>query len=463
MTAMMWEEMADPKNAVFFVDLVSDKSIFYRHAISSELGGYVHIRDETGKMIYSYDVEDKTISLSSVPFPTCHMLLWECRLEGDHREAQCIIDSKREGEDKMLATSVMDDKVEFNSMMSESGLQNIPFHLLEMIMEFCVGVEYMHFRATCKRCHLAAPLIPWSNKETATLISPWLMVVDKNQGIITFTDPVFGDKYFMRNSLVSIHDDTICCSRFGWVLFHSSADVTFVNPFTSAIRKLPATWRFLDSVCFSAPPTSPDCMVAGFTLRGEPHVYIHLVAREQTWRRIRLYDGPSSFCFPTLYGRDLYTISKNGELYAFRNIVQQQAQEQDYVWSKVVGAQSRFGQYFLVNCDQHLLLVIVGHFGETVEVFKLNDHKREWEMIESIGRYTIYISRTTCLSMEAKTSEMENKIFFPRLHSKNGKIVFYSLKTCRFHTFDGKNIIKENSNIGIEHVNPNVWIEPSWS
>ncbi|KAL6586477.1 hypothetical protein OROMI_001465 [Orobanche minor] len=464
LTRTMWEEMADLKNAVFFVDLFCNYSIFYHHAIASELEGYVHIRDEMGKMIYSYDVEDKTISLSSVPFPTCHLSFRECRLEGDHREAQCILDSKREGEDTMLATSVMDDKVEFNSLMHESGLENIPFHILEMIMELCVGLEYMHFRATCKRCHLAAPLMQWSNKEAATLISPWLMVVDKNKGIITFTDPLFGDKYFMRKSEVPILHGTICCSRFGWLLFRSVyLNLVFVNPFTSDIRKLPAPWRYLDSVCFSAPPSSPDCMVAGFTLKGEPYVYIHLVAREQTWRRIRLnFDGagPYTFCFPTLYGRDLYTIRKNGEVYVFKNIVQEQ--EQDYSWSQVVGAQSRFGQYYLVNCDQHLLLVMVGRFGETVEVFKLNDRKKEWEMIESIGRHMIYISPSTCLSIEAKTSEMENKIFFPRLHSKNGKVVFYSLETCRFHTFNGKNI-EENSNVGIEHVNPNVWIEPSWS
>nr|GEZ45249.1 4-coumarate--CoA ligase-like 7 [Tanacetum cinerariifolium] len=51
---------------------------------------------------------------------------------------------------------------EFNSTTDESHL---PFDLLELIMlEFCVGLEYINFRTTCKRCHLAAPIIKWCNQ-----------------------------------------------------------------------------------------------------------------------------------------------------------------------------------------------------------------------------------------------------------------------------------------------------------
>lgn len=63
---MMWEEMKDLKDAVFFLDLADECSVFYCNAIGSELGGYVHIRGRTGKVVYSYDAKDKTISLSSM-------------------------------------------------------------------------------------------------------------------------------------------------------------------------------------------------------------------------------------------------------------------------------------------------------------------------------------------------------------------------------------------------------------
>ncbi|PWA63441.1 hypothetical protein CTI12_AA355820 [Artemisia annua] len=443
-TSMMWEEMVDLKDALFFVDLSRDYSIFYRRAIASELGGYVHIHYEMCNMIYSYDFQDKTISLSSSKLsPSSHLSLWEgVRLEGEAKWTQ----EKDDNDDKKTI----------------------------MIMELCVGVEYMHFRATCKRCHLAAPLIQWSNKTSLaslkrySVASPWLMVVDKNRGFLTFTDPMFGDKYFMKKLEVSVslRYEKICCSRYGWLLFYSSyfgsdRDLVFFNPFTNDIRKLPHVGRYLDTCSFSASPTSPNCMVIGFTLNGEPQAYIHSVGRERFWRMLRLGPDPYPICFPTFYSQDVYALCKEGELYVLKNFARE-----DYSWEQVVAARTSScpfsPQQFLVKRDQHLLLVTVGKFGEYVEVFKLNNCAKEWEKIDCLGRHMIYISGRTCLCIEAKTPEMENKIYFPRLHSKNGKIVFYSLETSRYHTFSGKNII-EDVTYGLEHVYPHTWIEPSWS
>ncbi|KAI3714138.1 hypothetical protein L1987_72728 [Smallanthus sonchifolius] len=440
------------------------------HAIASELGGYIHIRDEMGIMMYSYDVEDKTISLSSMAYPTSHVSLWECRLEGDHEDSELTLDSEKEEDkdDKITVRSLIDDEVELN----ESRLLNLPFHLLVTIMDHCIGVEYMCFRATCKSCHLAAPLIQWSNKTALTrlhkysVLSPWLMVVDKNKDIISFTDPMFGDKYFMKRSLVCISNERIRCSRFGWLLFCDNYSIlVFFNPFTGDIRKLPPVRYYLDSLCFSAPPTSPGCMVVGFTEGGNSScVCIHFVGREQSWVMIRLdFDGatPNLFSFPTFCGRDLYVLCDKGEVYVFKSLFKLQG----YYYKKVVGARSCEGEYFLVKRDQQFLLVIVGKFGEYVEVFKLNDYTKEWEKIDCLGRYMIYICGTTCLCIEAKAPEMENKIFFPRFASKNGKIVFYSLQTRRYHRFkygSSKNI-EEIAGFGMEHVFPHAWIQPAWS
>ncbi|MFS7908669.1 hypothetical protein Hanom_Chr01g00085861 [Helianthus anomalus] len=101
----------------------------------------------------------------------------------------------------------------------------------------CIGVEYMRFRATCKRCHVAAPLIQWSDKTALrrlhnySVVSPWLMVVDKNRKIITFTDPMFGDKYFMKRS---IYDERIRCSRFGWLLYFTDHSTLIFASFLTA-------------------------------------------------------------------------------------------------------------------------------------------------------------------------------------------------------------------------------------
>ncbi|GKD32692.1 hypothetical protein Tco_1248201, partial [Tanacetum coccineum] len=159
MTSMKWEEIQDLKDAIFFIELAShEDQLFYQPGITSELG------------------------------------------ESDHFDFK----QQEEKEDPIVIRLVTCDLVEYDSSTSESNLLNSLIHILEMIMELCIGVEYMNFRATCKRCNLAAPSLQWSNKtvlrrlQTYSLVSPWLMVFDKHLGIIAFTDPLSGDKYFKK-------------------------------------------------------------------------------------------------------------------------------------------------------------------------------------------------------------------------------------------------------------------------
>ncbi|GJS13208.1 PAZ domain-containing protein [Tanacetum coccineum] len=66
----------------------------------------------------------------------------------------------------VISGDTNNDDVEYNSKANESRLLNMPLHILEMIMERSSSVEYLNFRATCKLCRLAAPLIQWSNQTT---------------------------------------------------------------------------------------------------------------------------------------------------------------------------------------------------------------------------------------------------------------------------------------------------------
>nr|GEZ18806.1 Toll/interleukin-1 receptor (TIR) domain-containing protein [Tanacetum cinerariifolium] len=106
----------------------------------------------------------------------------------------------------------------------ESHLLNLPLYVLSMVIEFSVGVEYLKFRSTCKRCYLAAPLISWTNGKASkrlqeySSLSSWVIVFDKHKGFISFMDPLFGDKYFMKTSQELICDFLIIYSRYGWLL-----------------------------------------------------------------------------------------------------------------------------------------------------------------------------------------------------------------------------------------------------
>ncbi|GJW21696.1 hypothetical protein Tco_0032318 [Tanacetum coccineum] len=213
-------------------------------------------------------------------------------------------------------------------------------------MELCVGVEYMNLRATCKECHLAAPLVKWCNDtslrrlQTYSVVSPWLMVADKKRGIMTFTDPLLGDNYFLEKPNISVVYGKLYCSKFGWLLFKSYAlnCLVFFNPFTNVIKELPSPEYSLESLCFSAPPTSFDCIVVGFITYSDIGVCISMCNRNQRRRdRLNLGLKPQTIWFPTFYVEDFYACDKERELLVINNLDQE-----DYSW-KLVEAEAPKG------------------------------------------------------------------------------------------------------------------------
>nr|GEX23433.1 Toll/interleukin-1 receptor (TIR) domain-containing protein [Tanacetum cinerariifolium] len=82
---------------------------------------------------------------------------------------------------KRLESDDVDSKQENEKDVNEdeSHLLNLPLYVLSMVIEFSVGVEYLKFHSTCKRCHLAALLISWNNKKAFkglqeySSLSPW--------------------------------------------------------------------------------------------------------------------------------------------------------------------------------------------------------------------------------------------------------------------------------------------------
>ncbi|PWA86169.1 hypothetical protein CTI12_AA142720 [Artemisia annua] len=529
---MTWEEVEDLSDTILYVNLARNSAPFDSPAISSsEFGGYIHILPDNRKIIYSYHVKDKSLSSMPYLAGTNHVSVWamlECTgLEGDRFHVDCKQEKEGDKEDQIVIRSVKgnhdvesdllgypflvlkmkeycagveqlklsplpysgyeyrletddaDSKQENDKVVDvivrsakgdedESHLLNLPLHVLSMVMEFSVGVEYLKFRSTCKRCHLAAPLIPWNNGKASkrlqeySSLSPWLIVFDRHKGIITFMDPLFGDKYFIKTPQELICDFLIKCSRYGWLLIlKPDRSLVLFNPFTSDIRELPQLPNYLDICSFSAPATSPDCMVVGITIHMQYyHVCIHLVGGEPSWRKILLdVSGGEMFNSLTFCGRDLYALRDDGLLDIFEEIGRE-----GHSWVRnVAQAPTSWGasspESFQVRCEQHLLRVIMGRFGESIEVFELNDYTREWVKINGLGKHTIFICGTSSVCMDAKTLQMENKIYFLRL-----PIVYYSLETCRFHTFDNTNIHDSFEDlIGTKHhLAPHGWIEPSW-
>ncbi|XP_076911452.1 F-box/kelch-repeat protein At1g57790-like [Bidens hawaiensis] len=436
MTGMMWQELEDLKDATFFLDL-SSYSVFYKSAVGSQIGGCVHV----------LGLKNKIISLEQCLYLQCRICQEKARL----LEANCH---------KIVIRSVSRDEAEFDNTRSESHLLNVPFDILQMVSERFSHAEIQSFRATCKRCYLATPL--WRPQ----MYSPWLLVLNIHRGTLTFIDPICGNEYIKKTPLKLKGDYQILCSRYGWLLMSKlyGWELVFFNPFIGKICTLPKVACSFESICFSAPPTSPDCMVVGFATYEPFHVYIHFVSRKlPSWQGYRLDFGthaPYSFHLPIFSGRDIYALCNNRKIAIFRNIG-----KEDFYWEVVKDKALRScckhrSKLYLSKCDQHLLLVIVSDVGTSIEVFKLNDSTKEWEKIDSLGAHMIYISGSSCICLEAKLPQTRNTIYFPRLLRKSH--VFYSLETCRYHTFNSK-IIQESFGANLHgtmhHCDPLTWIE----
>nr|GEX44176.1 hypothetical protein [Tanacetum cinerariifolium] len=455
MNNMTWEEIEDLKDTVLYVELNDGSPMFYSPAIaSSQFGGYIHILADDEKIIYSYHVKDKTISFSSIPClaGTNHVSAWtmlECTMCCIGYLLQLYLFTFR------LKSDETDD--------DELHLFNLPHHGLEnLVMEFCAGVDYLKFCATCKRCHLAAPLVPWNNGKASKIMqyyslpSPLLIVFDKYKGIMTLTDPMFGDKYFMKTPQELICDFQIKCLRFGCLLIlKPGGSLVFFNPFTNDILELPELpHKYIDTVCFSAPPTSPDCVVVGIILGLETpwHACIHIVGGEPSWRSIVLYiRGNEYFTSITFYGRDLYALREDGGFDVFKEM----GRENHRWWRDVAKAPASCCSS-LPRCDQHNLRVIVGKFGKSVEVFKLTS-SNEWDKVVGLGEHMIFISGASSVCLDAKTPQMANKIYFP-----SSPIMYFSLETCRFHILNIEDSFGDFFGTK-HHLSSHGWIEPRWS
>ncbi|GKC16945.1 hypothetical protein Tco_1013727, partial [Tanacetum coccineum] len=184
----MWEQMKDLKDGNFCVDLARDNSVAYSPTIASEFGGNIHIRSKKGKVIYSYNLSDRTILKSSMfpspVLPTRHVSVWECRLAADYAKAEQEVEGQGPWD-------------------------------------------------------CAAPVVRWRGEvalkrlQNYSLLSPWLMMADEKRGIVTLEDPFYGYKYFMKKLPASVADGETCHSGYGWLLYYSEGGLEFCNPFSN--------------------------------------------------------------------------------------------------------------------------------------------------------------------------------------------------------------------------------------
>ncbi|GJR53656.1 hypothetical protein Tco_1404177 [Tanacetum coccineum] len=203
-----------------------------------------------------------------------HVLKFRNPHEPDEEECPCGND-----EDAVLAGSVMEVQIvkplimDFNDGRSKGDLEL--WWCADRVMQRLAGVLSSKGRDTWTSQETLEDILDVGEDEIAILLllRSLQIQVTEHGGVVL---------------QVSIVDYKIRSSMFGWLLLKQNDHthgLVFYNPFTNDLRKLPkAEYNQFESLCFSAPPTSVDCMVVGFTWGWDAH--IHFVNHEPSWRPV---------------------------------------------------------------------------------------------------------------------------------------------------------------------------------
>ncbi|KAK3033448.1 hypothetical protein RJ639_033052 [Escallonia herrerae] len=367
------------------------------------------------------------------------------------------IEVRERGNDKMI-------DVEKKGALTDGHLMNLSNDILELIADRCIPIGYMKFRATSKFFRSAIPPVQWrtasARLQTHTL-SPWLVLYDKNKRIMTFIDPKFGDRYFITISDL-IGDAIICASKFGWLLMlRGDRSIFFFNPLTRNINQLPdLPLGLFSSFSFSSMPTSLDCQVIAVSIPCLEKFNVHITSPGRSdWVFFKVFkEVPYPYRnSPIFSDSKFHLLGSDGNLADFEfDFVEGYEWELSDVPIKPCNSGE---QKFLVDCGGDLVSVFLEKHGERVQVFRLNRSTPCWEKVESLGNYMIFISHSSSFAAVAKTTGMENKIYFPWL--SGGHLIFYSLDTCKLHRFGSTEPL--TNFYGATEQRLCAWIEPNWS
>ncbi|XP_022717676.1 uncharacterized protein LOC111276132 [Durio zibethinus] len=304
---MEWSHVKSSKDRAFFFSTNASYAISCPANESGIEGGFIYFTSGTDRILYSFNIEDKSIS-TSLPcnnlqepwsssfwfMPDLSYVLIESSLFTNIYSSmystanpktevnQIIIKEVKQGEEEEEEIEIEERKgkqiLEFSPDKSEAQVRNLcdlPLDIIASIAENLHLVDYVNFRLVCKTFRLVAPQIQWRqtfNLESHSL-PPWLMFSGHqgdSRALHTFIDPKLGDRYLM-NIPKSIIDFDIRYSKEGWLLMSSKVQgdsMFFYNPFIKKLISVPpqADFEIYHSFGFSSLPTSPGCIIVGISL-----------------------------------------------------------------------------------------------------------------------------------------------------------------------------------------------------
>ncbi|CAN0902289.1 F-box/kelch-repeat protein At1g57790 [Linum grandiflorum] len=353
------------------------------------------------------------------------------------------------------------------------------------------GKDIPVFRAVCRNwSSIPEPL-------TKLITDPFSQIV-KHPFLLRSTcrelySPAYNKTYYQPG----LPNARILSSNYGWLLISIDGTFFFHNPSTGDSIKLPhdphpfALWYNVMS--FSAPPTSPNCVVfcllnnpnndslqhLAFIRRGDRswHHYRNrntmrldiererLVARnrisssrkrvmvhQSNWYKFRPFPCKADFDWsdhrsaPVFHNGAFYCLSQEGGGGRGRlGIFDPTKKKRKNMWRilDVESCSTHFStnyhdQSFLMESSRgELISVYVERYGEFVRIFKFDEELELWQSVCSLGDQVAFLSPTSSMILpcrELQVKGLENTIHFARFDEDGNYNVFYSLSTGKFHS-----------------------------
>ncbi|CAN0902292.1 F-box/kelch-repeat protein At1g57790 [Linum grandiflorum] len=362
--------------------------------------------------------------------------------------------------------------------------------LLCSILSNLHGKDVPVFRAVCRNwSSIAEPLTKHITDPLSEIVKhPFLL----RPSTYEFYSPAYTKTYYYQPGLPGAR---ILSSNYGWLLMSlGKTNLFFFNPSTGDSINLPPhndsrRFRLYNLMSFSAPPTSPDCVVFGL-VDTPPYCYVHytfirrgdrawhssskrsrtgldiercrLVARHSissSRKQVMVHQGnrckfrrvPCEVGFnwsnyqsaPVFHNGAFYCLGQGGGGGRGRLGIFDPTKKNMWKILDVESCRSHFStnprnQSFLMESSRgQLISIYVGQYGEFVTVFKLNEDLRLWQTVYNLGDQAAFLSPTSSMVLscrELQVKGLENTVHFPRF-DEDGYNMFYSLSTRKFHSF----------------------------
>ncbi|KAG8372272.1 hypothetical protein BUALT_Bualt12G0049100 [Buddleja alternifolia] len=427
--------------------------------------------------LYTYDIEDESVLVElprrSLPTPW-RSPIWIMPEVVIRPPKECCNNSN-EGQNAKISLDLKDGCKEDSwknrsSTTEEKQLFNLPFdfllHFLEEVTKRLLPLDYIIFRALSRICRSVAPSINWrirlSGSET-NLSFPLLMFRHNGQRLYNFMDPRVNYSYFMKIPEI-LEDTMVCYSNHGWLLMSRKDVVHLYNPFSRDIVSYTSLFRqdqnFIfapdQNLFFASKPSRSECFLVSISFHWGTSVIINIRRPGRNeWINQKIQNKVyfQTYNSPVFFQDAFYYLDQiSGYLGKFK------LEEEGFTWQvfdKIRIPCCSFHRNFLVECGGELLSVFVERAGKWVNVYKLNQSNRAWEVVTNLSNYTLYLSRCSSFSVVASPGA-GNRIYFPM---RSCGIVFYSLDTRKWHFFGS---VDSSDFYGTRWLLNSCWIEPCW-